>query len=59
MPSWSLSKTVSDQLVELWRTPASQRRSPTIFTKISKPSIAIVAQRRKVPIEKCHTIMLM
>jgi 3-oxoacyl-[acyl-carrier-protein] synthase-3 len=28
-----------------------------IFTQISKPSIAIAAQRCKVPIEKCHTIM--
>jgi len=28
-----------------------------IFTQISKPSIAIAAQRCKVPVEKCHTIM--
>ena len=28
-----------------------------IFTQISKPSIAIAAERCKVPIEKCHTIM--
>jgi 3-oxoacyl-[acyl-carrier-protein] synthase III len=28
-----------------------------IFTQISKPSIAIAAQRCNVPIEKCHTIM--
>ena len=28
-----------------------------IFTQISKPSIAIAAQRCKVPMEKCHTIM--
>jgi 3-oxoacyl-[acyl-carrier-protein] synthase-3 len=28
-----------------------------IFTQISKPSITIAAQRCKVPIEKCHTIM--
>jgi 3-oxoacyl-[acyl-carrier-protein] synthase-3 len=28
-----------------------------IFTQISKPSIAIAAERIKVPVEKCHTIM--
>ena len=28
-----------------------------IFTQISKPSIAIAAQRCKVPVEKCHTLM--
>jgi 3-oxoacyl-[acyl-carrier-protein] synthase-3 len=28
-----------------------------IFTQISKPSIAIAAERCNVPIEKCHTIM--
>jgi 3-oxoacyl-[acyl-carrier-protein] synthase-3 len=28
-----------------------------LFTQISKPSIAIAAERCKVPLEKCHTIM--
>jgi 3-oxoacyl-[acyl-carrier-protein] synthase III len=28
-----------------------------IFTQISKPSIAIAAERCNVPVEKCHTIM--
>ena len=28
-----------------------------LFTQISKPSIAIAAERCGVPIEKCHTIM--
>ena len=27
-----------------------------MFTQISKPSIAIAAERRGVPVEKCHTI---
>jgi 3-oxoacyl-[acyl-carrier-protein] synthase-3 len=36
---------------------APEQVDQLIFTQISKPSIAIAAQRCKVPVEKCHTIM--
>jgi 3-oxoacyl-[acyl-carrier-protein] synthase III len=43
--------------VHLFKRIALFTANDVMCTQISKPSIAIAAERRGVPVEKCHTIM--